>query len=121
MNRNFFTEEMSVLRIYTSEKDLLDGIPFYEWLSRKACSSGMAGAAVFHGLGGFSMGNPVLSAELNLFRQNPPVVVEIIDRLENIENFVQKIRNVIPRGLMTVQPVGIRYYGAVRKKICRKE
>lgn len=111
MAEKTFTDGMAVLRIYTAEKDHLEGIPFYEWLSQKACNSGMAGATVIRGIGGYSLGNPVLSPQINQFRINQPVVVEIIDRMEDIENFVKEIDDIIPHGLMTVQPVGVRYYG----------
>ena len=66
------------------------------------------------------MENPVLTPQLHLFRQNPPVVVEIIDKSERIEKFAQEIGDVTPHGLMTIQPVGIRYYGEPRKKRCRR-
>lgn len=116
MKDRIFTDGMGVLRIYTVEKDHIDGLPFYEWIVQRACAFGMAGATVTRGIGGYCLGNPVLAPQFSHFQVNQPVVVEIIDRLEDIEAFVKKIRKTVPRGLMTVQPVGICYYGEKKPK-----
>ena len=116
MDHEVFTEGMGVLRIYMAEKDHFEGVPFYEWVVQRACACGMAGATVMRGIGGYCLGNPVLAPQFSHFQINQPVVVEIIDRMEDIEDFVKKIGKTIPRGLMTVQPVGIRYYGDRKKE-----
>lgn len=115
MTNDFFSEGMAVLRIYTAEKDHFEGLPFYEWIVQKACSCGMAGATVLRGIGGYCLGNPVLAPQFHQFQINQPVVVEIIDKLEDLEDFVSKIEDTIPHGLMTLQPVAIRYYGRKKK------
>lgn len=116
MTQNLFTPGMAILRIYTAEKDHCEGIPFYEWLAGKACSSGMAGATVIKGVGGYCLGNPVLAPQYHHFQINQPVIVEIIDKETDIERFIQEIDHTVPRGLMTIQPVRIRYYGHKKER-----
>ncbi|MBE6406620.1 MAG: DUF190 domain-containing protein [Lentisphaerae bacterium] len=115
MTDDFFSEGMAVLRIYTAEKDHYEGLPFYEWIVQKACSYGLSGATVLRGIGGYCLGNPVLAPQFHQIRINQPVVVEIIDKLTDLENFIKGIEETIPKGLMTLQPVAVRYYGKKKK------
>ena len=117
MSVDFFSDGMAVLRIYTAEKDHYEGLPFYEWLVQKACGYGLAGATVLRGIGGYCLGNPVLAPQFQQIQINQPVVIEIIDQIEKLEQFITKIEGTIPRGLMTLQPVAIRYYGKKRDKL----
>ena len=106
-----FTDGAYLLRIYTAEKDHVEGLPFYEWIVQRAVASGISGATVLRGIGGFCSSNPVLAPEFRAFQINQPVLVEIVDTRENLEMFVQKIDSLIPRGLMTMMPVLTRFYG----------
>lgn len=108
---DFFSEGMAVLRIYTAEKDHNEGHPFYEWIVQEACSYGLAGATVIHGSGGYCLGNPVLAPQFHQFWINQPVIVEIIDKIDKLEQFIDSINETIPKGLMTLQPVAVRHYG----------
>ena len=110
----FFPEEMAVLRIYTAEKDHYEGVPFYEWIVQTACGYGLAGATIFRGIGSYGLTNPVLSPQFHQLTINHPVVIEIVDKTEKLEKFIRKIENTDPRGLMTLQPVTVRYYGRKR-------
>lgn len=116
MTADFYSEGMAVLRIYTAEKDHCEGLPFYEWLVQNACSCGLAGATVFRGIGSYCLGNPVLAPEFHQLQINQPVVVEIVDKLNKLEDFISQIEDTVPRGLMTLQPVAVRFYGKNRKK-----
>ena len=106
-----FTDGAYLLRIYTAEKDHVEGLPFYEWIVQRAVASGISGATVLRGIGGFCSSNQVLAPEFRAFQINQPVLVEIVDTRENLEMFVQKIDSLIPRGLMTMTPVLTRFYG----------
>ena len=113
---DFLGDEIAVLRIYTAEKDHFEGLVFYEWLVQQACRNELAGATVFHGIGSYCLGNPVLAPQFYQFRINQPVVVEVIDRLEKLEDFISKLQNTSPCGIMTLHPAGVRYYGKKKKR-----
>lgn len=106
-----FINGASLLRIYTAEKDQINGVPLYEWIVQRAVSEGISGATVIRGIGGFCSSNPVLAPEFQAFQINQPVIVEIVDTEKNLEEFIRKIDPNIPRGLMTLTPVKTRYYG----------
>ncbi len=106
-----FNNGAALLRIYTAEKDQVNGIPLYEWLVQKAVAEGLSGATVLRGIGGFCSSNPVLAPEFRGFQINQPVLVEIVDSEKDLEQFILKIDGLIPRGLMTLQPVQTRFYG----------
>ena len=84
----FFIDGASLLRIYTAEKDQINGIPLYEWIVQRAVTEGLSG-----------------------FQINQPVIVEIVDTEKTLEEFIRKIDPQIKRGLMTLSPVKTRYYG----------
>lgn len=106
-----FNNGAALLRIYTAEKDQVNGIPLYEWLVQKAVAEGLSGATVLRGIGGFCSSNPVLAPEFRGFQINQPVLVEIVDTEKDLEQFILKIDDLIPCGLMTLQPVQTRFYG----------
>lgn len=110
-----FRDGAAMLRIYTVEKDQINGMPLYEWLVQKAVAENLSGATVLHGIGGFCSSNPVIIPELHSFEINQPVIVEIIDLESELEKFVKKIDSIIPCGLMTLQPIKTRYYGKRKK------
>ncbi len=115
METELFSDGAYVLKIYTAEKDHMDGLPFYEWISQRACAAGIAGVTVIRGLGGFCSSNPVLSPAMGFIQINRPVIVEIVDGKEDIEKFVREIDDRIPRGLMTLEPIKTRFYGRKKK------
>lgn len=110
-----FKDGAALLRIYTVEKDQINGMPLYEWLVQKAVAENLSGATVLRGIGGFCSSNPVIIPELHSFEINQPVIVEIIDLEKELERFVLQIDHLIPCGLMTLQPLQTRYYGKRKK------
>jgi len=107
----FFIDGASLLRIYTAEKDQINGIPLYEWIVQRAVTEELSGATVLRGIGGYCSSNPVLAPEFRGFQINQPVIVEIVDTEKSLEEFIRKIDPQIKRGLMTLSPVKTRYYG----------
>jgi len=54
----FFIDGASLLRIYTAEKDQINGIPLYEWIVQRAVTEGLSGATVLRGIGGLFFRKP---------------------------------------------------------------
>lgn len=103
-------ENGHLLRIFVGESDRHEGKPLYEWLVRKAKEQGLAGATVVRGIEGFGANSRIHTAKLLDLSTDMPIIIEIVDELEKIENFLAIIDGAVGEGLATVEKVHIRFY-----------
>ena len=103
-------KEGSLLRIFIGESDKYEGMPLYEWIVRKAREHGLAGATVLRGIEGFGAHSRVHTAKILRLSTDLPIVVEIVDSLEKIEDFIPAVDGAIREGLATLERVQIRFY-----------
>ncbi len=103
-------EEGYLLRIFIGESDKKEGIPLYEWLVRRAKQEKMAGATVLRGIEGFGAHSHIHTAKILQLSTDLPVIIEIIDTLEKIENFMPIVDDAISDGLATLEKAQIRLY-----------
>jgi hypothetical protein len=101
-----------LLRIFIGESDRHDNMPLYEWIVRKARTMGLAGATVVRGLEGFGAHSRIHTARILRLSTDLPIVVEIVDTIDNIEKFLPEIDGAIKEGLATLEKVEIRFYRA---------
>ncbi len=102
--------EGHLLRIFIGESDRHGGDLLYEWILLRAREHGLAGATVLRGIAGFGAHSHLHTARILRLSEDLPIVVEIVDVLEKIEEFLPVIDGAIPEGLATVEPVHIRFY-----------
>lgn len=105
-------EEGHLLRIFIGESDSYEGVPLYEWIVRKAREHGLAGATVLRGLEGFGANSRLHTSKILRLSSDLPVVVEIADTREKIEEFLPFVDNAVTEGLATLEKVTIRFYRA---------
>ncbi len=108
-------EEGYLLRIFIGESNKKDGMPLYEWIVRQAKQEKIAGATVLRGIEGYGAQSHIHTAKILQLSTDLPVIVEIIDTLEKIENFVPLIDAVLTDGLVTMEKVQIRLYRGEKK------
>ena len=99
-----------LLRIFIGESDKREGLPLYEWIVRKACEHGLAGATVLRGLEGFGAHSRVHTAKILRLSTDLPIVVEIVDTEDKIEAFLPVIDDAIEEGLVTLERIEVRFY-----------
>ncbi len=104
------TKDGVLLRIFIGELDKYRAIPLYEWILQKARETGMAGATVLRGMQGFGAHSRIHTAKILRLSHNLPIVIELVDTPEKIENFISIIDPVIEEGLMTTEKANIRFY-----------
>lgn len=102
--------EGHLLRIYLGESDRHEGMALYEWLVRKAREHGLAGATVLRGLEGFGAHSRLHTARILRLSADLPIVVEIVDTIERIENFLPVVDGAVKEGLATLERVDVRFY-----------
>jgi len=108
-------EDGHLLRIFIGEDDKHDGMPLFEWIVRKAREQGLAGATVLRGLEGFGAHSRIHTAKILRLAEDLPLVIEIVDTKEKIDEFLPMIDSAIKEGLATLEDVQIRLYRSGEK------
>lgn len=105
-----FKDSGRLLRIFIEESDKQDGIPLYEWIVKKAREMDMAGATVLRGLEGFGIHKHLHSANILRFSLNLPIIIEIVDTDDKIEDLLEVINPAIKGGLATLENIQMHFY-----------
>lgn len=104
-------EEGYLLRLFIGEADKQAGRPLYEWLVTQAREQGLAGATVLRGIMGFGANSRVIHTfKIERLSDDLPIVVEIVDTREKLENFLAFIDDKVSAGLATLEKVQVRFY-----------
>jgi uncharacterized protein len=107
-------EDAYLLRIFIGESDRHGHHPLYEAIVLKARESGLTGATVLRGVMGFGRHSILHTAKILRLSEDMPMVVEIVDNLEKIEQFLPLLDEMISDGLVTLERVRIIHYGIER-------
>ncbi|KPL79377.1 hypothetical protein ADN00_02765 [Ornatilinea apprima] len=99
-----------LLRIFIGEADKHEGKLLYEWLVIQARQAGLAGATVLRGIMGFGPSSRIQTSKILMLSEDMPVVVEIVDSKENLEEFLARVENAIVEGLVTLEKATVRLY-----------
>jgi uncharacterized protein len=103
-------EDGYLLRIFVGESDRHRSHPLYEALVLKAREAGLAGATVLRGVMGFGKTSVLHTAKILRLSEDLPMVVEIVDSLEKIEQFLPVLDEMIGDGLVTIEKVRVIHY-----------
>ena len=107
-------ENAVLLRIFLGESDRWDHHPLYEAIVLKAREMGLGGATVLRGPLGFGRTSHLHSAKILRLSSDLPMVVEIVDGEDKIEAFLPVLDEMMSGGLVTVERVQVRRYGAAQ-------
>jgi PII-like signaling protein len=99
-----------LLRIFIGESDKYEGIPLSRYLVELFKREGFSGANVLRGISGFGKSSKLHTTSILRLSDDLPVVVEVVDRKENIERIKPKLDNVIEEGLITEEEVKVILY-----------
>lgn len=105
-------EDGYLLRIFVGESDRHGHHPLYEAIVLKARETGLAGATVVRGVMGFGKHSVLHTAKILRLSEDLPMVVEIVDSLEKIEQFLPVLDQMIRDGLVTLERVRVIQYKA---------
>jgi PII-like signaling protein len=96
-----------LLRVYLGEDDLWHSRPLYEALVLKARELHLAGATVLRGPMGFGARSLLHTAKVLRLSQDLPVVVEIVDRREKIDQLLPYVEMMVGESLVTLEEVEV--------------
>lgn len=108
-------EEGSLLRIFIGESDRYGGKPLYEWIISQACQRGLAGATVLRGIMGYGANSRAIQTfKIERLSEDLPIVIEIIDIKDKLEDFLDLIDPHINAGMVTMEKAEIKFYRAAK-------
>ncbi len=99
-----------LLRIFISESAKYEGHPLYTYLIEFFKQEGLAAATVLRGISGFGKTSKLHTTSILRLSDDLPIVVEVVDRKENIERVKPKLDEIIEEGLITEEEVKIIFY-----------
>ena len=102
--------EGQLLRIFIGESDRAEGQPLYKAIVSKARSMGLAGATVLRGMAGFGAHSRMHTAKILRLSEDLPIVIEIVDHEERIQEFLPELDSMVKEGLITLERIHIIAY-----------
>jgi PII-like signaling protein len=107
--------EAVLLRIFIGESDRAGHQPLYEAIVMKAREMHLAGATVLRGPMGFGKSSRLHTAKILRLSMDLPIVIEIVDAEEKIQQFLPLLDGMLKGGLVTTEKVTvIEYRGETR-------
>ena len=101
-----------LLRIFIGESDRWHHQPLYEAIVIKAREMHLAGATVLRGPMGFGKSSRLHTAKILRLSMDLPLVIELVDGEEKINQFLPVLDGMIGGGLVTLEKVRVIEYRA---------
>lgn len=98
------------VRVYIGESDRWQGKPLFNAIVERCRRDGFAGATVLRGIEGFGAHSRIHTARILQLSEDLPVVVEIVDRPERIEELIPLLDEMVQEGLVTIEDVHVLKY-----------
>jgi PII-like signaling protein len=102
--------EADLLRIFIGESDKVGGRPLYEVIVELARKKGLAGATVLKGCLGFGANSRIHTTKILRLSEDLPMVIEIVDKPERIQELLPELDAMIQEGLVTLEKVRVIAY-----------
>jgi uncharacterized protein len=109
-------EDGKLLRIFIGESDRWHHQPLYEAIVLKARELGLAGATVLRGPMGFGANSHLHTAKILRLSIDLPMVIEIVDSPDKINQFLPHLDEMVLEGLVTLEDVRVIKYRANERK-----
>lgn len=104
-------KEATLLRIFIGEADEYDGKKLYLHILELLKKQGIAGATVLRGISGFGRKSVLHTASILRLSSDLPIVIEVVDEDEKIEEIKKELDEIIKEGLITEEKVKVIFYG----------
>jgi len=101
-----------LLRVFIGEADKWEGKPLYEEIVLLAKKNGMAGATAIKGFMGFGCKSHMHTTKLLRLSEDLPIVIEIVDSEEKINQFIPQLDLMVKEGLITLEKANVIMYRA---------
>jgi PII-like signaling protein len=105
-----FLGKKKLLKIYIDNNDRYRHEALWEALLKKSKELNMSGATVYKAVSGIGAHTKVRTFNVWSLSQELPIIIEMIDNEEKIENFLKNVDDMIKEGLVTLSDVEVISY-----------
>lgn len=102
--------EGRLLRIFIGESDTWHGKPLYQAIVERVREEGLAGATAIRGIEGFGADSRLHTSRILRLSEDLPVVIEIVDTAERIEQVLPILDEMVGEGMVTLERVQVIAY-----------
>ncbi len=103
-------DEQLLIRVFIGESDSYGHQPLYKAIVEMLRESGVAGATVLKGVGGFGGHSIYHTDHILRLSQDLPIVIEVVDSKEKIDEVLPKLDEMVEEGLITLEKVRVVKY-----------
>ena len=100
-------DEAVLVRVFFGEDDKYGGKPLYRYMVEFCRERGVAGATVFRGILGYGKSSVIHKAGLLALSSDLPMVVEIVDCEEKIQEILPELSKMVKDGIITLEKVKV--------------
>jgi uncharacterized protein len=105
-----FEGERTLMRIHIGESDKWHGKPLYQAIVELLRREHFSGATVLRGVGGYGGSSVYHTDKILRLSQDLPIVVEIVESPERIEEILPRMDEMVDGGLITLEKVRVILY-----------
>ena len=110
MEHEKFVGERTLMRIHIGESDKWHGKPLDQALIELFRSEGFSGVTVLRGIAGYGSSSRVHTEKVLRLSQDLPIVVEVVEYAERIEQILPRLDEMVSGGLVTLEKVRVILY-----------
>jgi uncharacterized protein len=110
-----FEGERTLMRIHIGESDKWHGKPLYEAIVEMLRKEGFSGATVLRGVAGYGGSSIYHTDKILRLSQDLPIVLEVIESTERIEQILPRLDEMVDGGLITLEKVRVILYRPAKK------
>jgi len=114
MEHERFEGERTLMRIHIGERDKWEGKPLYEALIELFRREGFSGVTILRGVAGYGSSSRLHTEKILRLSQDLPVVVEVVEYSDRIENILPRLDEMVGGGLVTLEKVRVILYRSHR-------
>jgi uncharacterized protein len=115
MTHQKFEGERTLMRIHIGESDKWHGKSLHEAIVEMLRKEKFSGATVLRGVGGYGSSSVYHTDKLLRLSQDLPVILEVIESQERIEQILPRLDEMVDGGLITLEKVRVILYRAASR------
>ncbi|HEV2289753.1 MAG TPA: DUF190 domain-containing protein [Candidatus Acidoferrales bacterium] len=114
MTHEKFEGERTLMRIHIGESDHWHGKPLYQAIVEMLRREKFSGVTVLRGVGGYGSSSVYHTDKILRLSQDLPMVIEIVEYTERIEQILPQLDEMVEGGLITLEKVRVILYRSAK-------